>query len=165
MNSGTGAPHHHYSCLWRTFPNIILSHVKEIPGLLTLSFVFFPKVTLGTNRKMEGGCQELSKAVFSKGATMEVHSLGSGHQPLQAKGCPPSISDGRWTLISLSPRAELMVEQIWEGIPETADERNGLQVLQVLLPRIKIIIVASILLSTPTMLCLMHSSFCMLITL
>lgn len=41
-----------------------------------------------------------------------------------------------------------MVEQIWEGILETADVRNGLQVLQVLLLRIKKIIVASILLST-----------------
>lgn len=74
--------------------------------------------------------------------------MALGTSPCKRRAVHPPSPDGGWTLSPLSPRAELMVEQIWEGILETADVRNGLQVLQVLLLRIKKIIVASILLST-----------------
>lgn len=77
--------------LERAFPSSLLSHVKEIPGLLTLDCIFLPK-----EQEDGDGTRGLRKMVTSKAATTRVYSLGSGWlargTSLQAVGCPPSVS-------------------------------------------------------------------------
>lgn len=52
---GGGSPNHQHHASGRAFHSSLLSHMKEIPGLLTLGCIFLPKVALGTNRKMGVG--------------------------------------------------------------------------------------------------------------
>lgn len=46
LNSEAGTPNHQYPASGRAFPSSLLSHMKEIPGLLTLGCIFLPRVTL-----------------------------------------------------------------------------------------------------------------------
>ena len=50
LNSGGGTPNHQCHASGRAFPSSLLSHVKEISGLLTLGCIFLPKVWGRTGR-------------------------------------------------------------------------------------------------------------------